>query len=431
MPLGTFCFGGITSCVDTNYCGATWSNAGTCSHACPSGIDSECPSGTSCFGGITSCASTNYCGVTWSDAAVTCSRACPSGIDSDCPPGTRCFGGITGCGGTVPTATPTNSDQPSGTSPPSQFPSQAPSQFGPEFKGLDNVYSLKQGLIELNWRPPSFTGPYSAEETVYDIFIADGDYDFNATLQTITVMELIVIFENHVSLQHIQVIGQRVATINSAQLGVVHTVLVTAQLGGVYSSNTASSKVIVAASDPVVRDDVTIIGLFLPTLNVDIEISGNPDVGEIVTFSRSVAVEAQNLAVGNIITGFTSDLTPFVRRVVSIQQSNPELVVLVVSHVPLEDIFEELSIDGVFEASTKRGALDGGRRRLFFGDFFGFVGDGIEALGNVIVGAADNVLDVGSDIVDGIGGFVTALFGEEVLVKFELVDVHEEFVEGT
>ena len=139
--------------------------------------------------------------------------------------------------------------------------------------------------------------------------------------------------------------------------------LVTAKLGGVYSSNTASSKVTVAVSDPQIRDDVTVVGLFIPSANVEIAIIGDRDAQQHgVTFSGSVAIEAQNLVPGNIITGLSSDFLVFARRVVEITQASPDFVELVVSQVPLDEIFSELHMDGTFEASLGSGVLDDSRR---------------------------------------------------------------------
>jgi hypothetical protein len=111
----------------TNYCGLTWRDAAiTCGQTCPGGVDSECPSGARCFGDITSCSSTstetptftptkvpaggtptNYCGLTWSDAGSTCGQTCPGGVDSECPSGAHCFAGISSCQST-PTEAPAN-----------------------------------------------------------------------------------------------------------------------------------------------------------------------------------------------------------------------------------------------------------------------------------------------------------------------------------
>ena len=62
--------------------------------------------------------------------------------------------------------------------------------------------------------------------------------------------------------------------------------------------------------------------MFITTLTVDIAVIGDLDAQHSVTFSGSVAIEAQNLVPGNIITGFSSDLAPFIRQVVEITHNS-------------------------------------------------------------------------------------------------------------
>lgn len=34
------------------FCGTTWTDAGTCRQECPGGVNSECPAGESCFADV-------------------------------------------------------------------------------------------------------------------------------------------------------------------------------------------------------------------------------------------------------------------------------------------------------------------------------------------------------------------------------------------
>ena len=308
------------------------------------------------------------------------------------------------------------------------LPSQAPTSFEPEFKGLDNIYSVEKGVIELSWSPPTFIGPFSEDETVYDIFVAVGDFDFSEALTTSSVEKLIEAFGDEAAFdQHLQIIGEQKITINCENYGEIHTVLVTAQLGGVYSSNTRPTKVTVAVTSPKIRDDVTIVGLFVPTLNVDITVTDYSSIQNTVKFFGSVAEEAQSLVPGIIITGFSSDIVPFIRRVVTVTRTSPELVELVVDFVPINELYSDISIDGSFEASTKFGALDARRRLDFFGSIGAFFNDVGTAIKNVIVGAVDVLADIVNDIGDTLAEFFDLIAGGEKSLKYSLLDVHNEF----
>jgi hypothetical protein len=80
------------------FCGESKNLASmTCSIACPSGENSECPGDLKCFDG-TGCSIRDsfWCGTTWMDAAEECSQPCSSGSSDECPDGQSCFT-QTGC----------------------------------------------------------------------------------------------------------------------------------------------------------------------------------------------------------------------------------------------------------------------------------------------------------------------------------------------
>ena len=84
--------------MNDNFCGKSKELASsTCSIACQSGLDSECPGGMQCHNG-TGCSSRDsfWCGSTWKDAAEICTQPCSSGSSDDCPGSDSCFA-HTGC----------------------------------------------------------------------------------------------------------------------------------------------------------------------------------------------------------------------------------------------------------------------------------------------------------------------------------------------
>lgn len=80
------------------FCGESKSLASsTCSIACQSGLDSECPGSQKCYEG-TGCSNRDsfWCGSDWLDAAEKCTRPCSSGSSDECGAGESCFA-HTGC----------------------------------------------------------------------------------------------------------------------------------------------------------------------------------------------------------------------------------------------------------------------------------------------------------------------------------------------
>ncbi|KAL7558655.1 hypothetical protein ACA910_010031 [Epithemia clementina (nom. ined.)] len=469
----------------TNYCGQTWADAAaSCSNTCPGGVDSECPQGTQCYGGITSCsgdpptATTNYCGQTWADAAASCSNTCPGGVDSECPQGTQCYGGITSCSGNPPTSAPKTQEptvspstpkktqgptvspstpkptvspptgstteptltaNPSSSSRPTEsaFPSSSPTAepVVVDFDGIRNAFSLQRGLIQLNWFPATLSGnndtEYNDTEPVYDVFVAPSDFDFRAILSNHSISYLIDLFENETLLEHYQVDESEADnfTITSTDYGEEKRVFVAANIGGIYSSNKLSQHVTVVTVSPHIRDEVNLVGLFVPTLNLEIRVEEAPNNTEHrLSFAGAVSLEAQGLIAGDYITGMDSDLVPFIRRVVRVDEVNPFLVQLVVIQVPLESVFDQLEISGALEVSQKPGgsALDG-RRLSFFSDAWGWISDRANDIKNVIDDAIGTFFKFVENVAQSIVDTFKLMFGEEVVQDFSLVDVRAEW----
>jgi len=187
-----------------------------------------------------------------------------------------------------------------------------------DFKGIKNVYSHHKGVIEIDWDASPFE--LESDDASFDVFVALGEYDFQSELASISVDNLAEIFEAEPWFQHIKVDGSDTHTISIATpfSGEVHSLLVTAQDGsGEYSSNIASRKIVASSVDPHIREDINVVGVFLPTSRLDIEEEDSPVGTEhTLSFTGPVSVEAQSLTVGDFITGFTSDLDPFVLSIV-------------------------------------------------------------------------------------------------------------------
>ncbi len=117
-------------------CGTDWQDSSKCTHKCPSGKDTECPSGETCFAdaecfdvplpsgqplpssGFSPSEqetgrghnSTFFCGTDWLDSSK-CTHKCPSGMDSECPSGEACFADAE-CDSSRPSPSPSTSPAP-------------------------------------------------------------------------------------------------------------------------------------------------------------------------------------------------------------------------------------------------------------------------------------------------------------------------------
>jgi len=462
-PMGEFCFGdvtcssvnttgtiGDTSSVNTKYCGSSWSNAvSKCSTPCPSGQNSECPMGEICFGGVscssvnttgttsnTTSANTNYCGSSWSNAASECSKPCPRGIDSECPIGKFCFSGIT-CNSRKPTARPLSIRTPRPTSNPSKnvskkpskritkapsarvskkpsykpsvdptmkptfIPTQSPTNIPLIFYGIQDTYSSKKGEVTVLWEPASTRGMIPETELVYHLFIGNSTYDYKTRLKNETVPGLVNEFRTVAGLNYLQFQGgfSYNTTFYSTDYGETKSLLMIAEIDGVFSTNTEADEVTICRVDPRFKPDIDLIGIFIPTNTIEISLEIAPNgVIHTLVFSGTLSTIAQNLEAGNLITGFTSEMQPFVRRVVEVVIARAEKVILKVLDVPMEEIFDELDFAGTFSVTTRDDEVSQLSRRLFLGDIGNAIGNAFVSVGkwgaNVITDVVQKVADV-------------------------------------
>lgn len=96
---------------DSYWCGSTWLDAAEqCHQPCSSGDSNECPTGQSCFSHTGCQANLFFCGSSFEDASETCSTPCPSRSSEECPGADQyCFAFVTDCVSDAnPTRAPTN-----------------------------------------------------------------------------------------------------------------------------------------------------------------------------------------------------------------------------------------------------------------------------------------------------------------------------------
>jgi hypothetical protein len=287
-----------------------------------------------------------------------------------------------------------------------------------DFKGISNAYSMEKGIIKVDW-DESFIEELS--ELEFNIFVALGIYNFSFVLETGSVQDLIDIFTNEPTYQYISKIDINTISIETPFLGQEHSLIVIAQESGDYSSNSRSKVVVAARSDPHIRDEINVVGVFFPTKRLEIRLADVPEETEhTLAFAGPVAIEATNLMVGDVVTGFTSKFDPFVRRILKIVENTPNSVILQVISIRIDEVFDELDLDSSFEVS-RTANVQGRRRRLFLGGWFN---DNIVQPVNdkVIKPIGDGLTKVGETIADIVDD---GQFDESF--KFSFVDVQEEW----
>jgi hypothetical protein len=93
------CFDG-TGCSDREqfWCGSNWLDASqTCGKPCSSGSSEECDEGESCYAHTECQSDLFFCGDSFEHASETCGKACPSRSSNECDNGQSCYAFVTAC----------------------------------------------------------------------------------------------------------------------------------------------------------------------------------------------------------------------------------------------------------------------------------------------------------------------------------------------
>jgi hypothetical protein len=147
------------------------------------------------------------------------------------------------------------------------------------FDGIENAASLNAGRIDIMWDFPSYNGEVPDLETVkYHIFGTVGSYNVSSALENVTIEELISHFISEgvddSTIQHHLVEGDVFEfSLNTTFLGELHTVFVIAEADGVFSTNVEATELYASSSNPVMKEGVNIVGMFIPTENLTISIT--------------------------------------------------------------------------------------------------------------------------------------------------------------
>lgn len=234
-----------------------------------------------------------------------------------------------------------------------------------DFKGITDAFSVDKGIIMIDW-----DGSILLElgNVSFNVFVALDEYNYTFMLESMSVEDLVDAFTNEPTFQHFEVSDIDEISVETPYLGRNHSLLVKAQFDGAYSDNTLSKIVGASTSDPHIRDDVGVVGVFFPTSRLDILVEDVPHLTEhTLSFIGPVSTQSRDLIVGDIITGFSTDFDPFSRRVLAIIENEPNMVVLRVVGVGLDEIFDALDLDSSFEVARAT-PVSGRRRKLFLAE---------------------------------------------------------------
>ena len=310
----------------------------------------------------------------------------------------------------------------------SAVPSQAPSQIPLIFDGIENAVSFLAGRIDFMWDFPTYDGEIADPETVkYHIFSSVGSYNFALALKNVTIEGLIFEFEqsnlNDNETQYHLVEGEAFDfSLNTTFIGELHTLFVIAEADGVFSKNVETTEVWASSSDPIVKEGLNVVGVFVPTELLGISLSPDSNALE---FDGPVRPEHKNLVAGDFVVGFTSEEEYFFLLVINIVSSSDERVVLTTEPTRLEDIYDSLDYESSI-AISRPNKVDLGlssehrRRRLLvtrrsrrlvwglgwiedrFNDGKDLVTDGVNFIGdNLISPIADTFKELWELLTDG------------------------------
>jgi hypothetical protein len=324
------------------------------------------------------------------------------------------------------------------------FPSQSPSEFPFIFEGIDDATSVYRGTIEIDWDFPTYDdGDVVDLDTVrYHLFASVGSYDFASALKNITVEELIAEFEglsgDGMVQYHAVDSYQLYFSLNTTYDGELHTLLVIAEADGVFSRNVESTVVYASSSDPVLKEDVSIVGVFFPTENLNVTLSSNNSVLE---FDGPVRQEHLSLTAGEYIIGYTTEFVLFTLLIINVEESSAQRVVLATEMARVEDLFQSLDYESSSAMSrpNKVAISSSSRqryrhliskkhsRRLWWPDVLNPVKWAEKAYEHVIKPIGDALVELPGKIVDAFEDLVNVLTKGEMEKTLELVDFDYDY----
>ena len=311
------------------------------------------------------------------------------------------------------------------------MPSSSPTQMQLYFAGIEDVYSYDKGEIDIGWDVPYYDGNVADLEGVvtYHIFIALGLFNYSSTLMNQTVDQLILEFEGNGTFQYHSISGEIFdIELNSTFHGELHSLLVVAELNGLFSQNTANTEIEVSDTSPKLQEGVDIKGIFVPSedLQITLDTVDSEDLLHDLSFAGSLQQEHLDLNVGDNIFGISSEVSNFFRRIIAVKHSADDLLLFSVVKIPLEEVFDELDLEASLPISRKSpGITTSSGRKLFFKAAWNWVKKGVNKVVDFLSKATKKVIGIIGKGLKFLESLVKGKFGE----NFTILDVKENFQE--
>ena len=308
------------------------------------------------------------------------------------------------------------------------------------FDGIDDAISLFQGALSIIWDFPHYVNGdiVDLESVRYHILSYAGTFDFKSVLENSnhTAETLISEFEvnsvNETSgIQYHLVDDGEVFKfdLNTTFYGEAHALLVIAEVDGVLSRNANGIEVYASEVDPVVKEDVNIVGIFVPTDRLEVRVSEDNTMLE---FDGPVRQEHKDLVAGDYVYGISSAPNEeFFLLVTSVIESSDQRVVLSTEVPKLEDVFDEIDFEFAVAMSRPekvetspssrhkhRHLIQARQSRLRERRLNWFL-DGLQFIGDAVSGAFTGAFEAGKDLWN-------VVTNGEVEKSFELIDIREE-----
>jgi hypothetical protein len=227
-----------------------------------------------------------------------------------------------------------------------------PTQFPFLFDGIDNAGSVYRGVIDIIWDFPMYgNGDIVDLDAVrYHILSYAGYYDFKSASAKDLVSEFELNSLNTTDVQYHLVDNGEVLefTFNTTLYGEMHSILVIAEVNGVFSRNTEATSLYSSEADPVLKEGVNIVGIFVPTENLLIKVS---DDSKVLEFDGPVRQEHKDLVMGDYVLGLSTSLEIFCLLVTSVVESSDMRVVLNTEAAKVEDVYDAFDFEVSFGMS--------------------------------------------------------------------------------
>ena len=224
------------------------------------------------------------------------------------------------------------------------------------FKGITFATSERAGVVVVSWRPvvvnSSGESPtnHSHQSVQYALLYADGAYNF-------TGLDTAASLQNYSGARVLMHSWEVLNTSLEAEPNSTLSLLVLALVPGQMSKNRQATRVVVAAEDPVLADNVTALVevSHSAALEVSLRNSSHAPGGRIVTLSRVWGHGGDglpSLEPGACVSGISSEEEPFLVAVEAVESLSESSISLRAHVVRIVDVFQRIHVDSSLQVDA-------------------------------------------------------------------------------